>query len=109
MSFARRPRWSKRAPVMHGWPEPVQRFEVLGNAVALVGLKSVTGAILRQSAHQAVACDLCDDGSRRDQTPQPVAADNGFTVAGHVEPIAAVDEHVLGHLREPVNGTFERP
>ena len=94
---------------MHRGAEPVQRLEMLGHAVALVGLETVARAILRQLAHQAVARDLGDDRGRRDRHHQPVAADHGVAVASRIEPVAAVDEHMLRHFRQRMHRARQRP
>ena len=83
-----------------GGSEPVERLEMLGHAVALVGFEAVARTILRQRAHQPVARHLGDDRGRRDRHHQPVAADHRLAVAADVDPVAAVDEHVFGRFRQ---------
>ncbi len=75
-----------------------ERVEVLWDAVALVLLEAVAGAVLRQRAHQAVARHLGDDGGRGDRQHDAVAADHGLAVARRVKPVTAVDERVPRRL-----------
>ena len=86
-----------------------QRREMLRHGIALVGLETVARAILRQRAHQPVARHLGDDRGRRDRQDQPVAADHGVAVAGDIEPVAAVDEHMLRRFRQRLHRARQRP
>ncbi len=109
MFFPRRHHRREEAAVMHRGTEAVQCGEMLGYAIAFVRLETITGAILRQFAHQAVARNLGDDRGRRDREHQPVAADHGIALAGRIEPVAAIDEHVLGHFGQRMHRTLEAP
>ena len=94
---------------MKAGPEPVQRLEMLRHGIALVVLEAVARAIQRQRAHQAVARHLGDDRGRRDRHHHAVAADHRVAVAGGVDPVAAIDEHVLRHLRQRTHRARQRP
>ena len=73
------------------------------------GIETITRAILRELAHQAVARHLGDDRGGRDREHQPVAADHGIAVARRIEPVAAIDEHVFRHFRQRMHRPRQRP
>ena len=79
------------------------------HGVALVGFEAVARAIQRQCAHQAVARHLGDDRGGRDRHDNAVAADHRIAVAGHVDLVAAVDEHMLRHLGQRTDRARQRP
>src|ERR1700733_11710044 len=99
----------KEAAVMHRRTQPVERLEMLRHAVALVRLKAIARAFLRQRARQTITCHLGDDGGGGNRYDDAVAADHGVAVAGRIEPVAAVDEDVLRRFRQTLDRAFERP
>ena len=77
---------------MDGRPEPRERREMLGHAVAHVALEAVAGMGQAQPPHQPVARHLGDDRGGGDRGDDGVAADHRLAVAAGLDAVAAVDE-----------------
>src|SRR5262245_51127813 len=90
-------------------PEPRQRSEMLGHAVALVMLEAIAGIEEAQPGHQAVARDLGDDRGGGDRGDDGVAADHGLAIAAGVDPVAAVHEYKPWLDRQRRHRPRERP
>ena len=73
-------------------PEPVERGEMLGHAVAHVALKAVAGMGGAEAGHQAVARHLGDDRGGGDRGHEAVAADHRLAIAAGIDAVAAVDK-----------------
>ncbi len=99
----------EKSAVVDARSEPVQRLAMFRHGVALVVFEAVARAIQRQRAHQAVARHLGDDRGGGDRHHDAVAADHRIAVAGRVDLVAAVDEHMLRHLGQCTDRARQRP
>ena len=79
------------------------------NTISHVLLEAVTGMVQREATHQPVARDLCDDGRRGNRQHDTVAANHGLAIAGHSQPVAAVDKDMFRRIGERTHRARQRP
>src|SRR5262245_28512141 len=99
----------ERPTMVHAGPEPRQRREVFGYAVAHVTLEAIARMSGAEPGHEAIAHDLGDDGRGRDRQHQRVAVDDRLAVATGIDLVDAVDEHEFGPDRQGAHRARQRP
>ena len=71
----------------------LQGAQVLGDAIAFVRSEIVLGVYLVQFAHDAVACNFCDDGCSCNERRFRIAIDHGLEFVGKLgAKIITIDE-----------------
>ena len=68
---------------MAGDAELADRLAVLQRRVSDIGLPAITGISGRQTAHDPIACDLCDHRSGSNREAERVSFDDGLHRAGN--------------------------